>query len=141
MEESEEGEVRRNWWKEVFILVDLICCGAILFPVVWSIRHLQEASQTDGKATISLEKLKLFRHFYIMVVIYIYFTRYLIFSMDKYFQVLANVLKNIIILFAENVIIDYIKLSYGKIKWNEFKKYLFFQNHRIFIENYGAIQI
>jgi hypothetical protein len=76
MEESEEGEVRRNWWKEVFILVDLICCGAILFPVVWSIRHLQEASQTDGKATISLEKLKLFRHFYIMVVIYIYFTRY-----------------------------------------------------------------
>ncbi|KAI8517761.1 hypothetical protein Bbelb_037780, partial [Branchiostoma belcheri] len=36
--------------REVFILVDLLCCGAILFPVVWSIRHLQEASQTDGKA-------------------------------------------------------------------------------------------
>ena len=46
---------------------------------VWSIRHLQDASQTDGKATISLEKLKLFRHFYIMVVIYIYFTRFVAF--------------------------------------------------------------
>ncbi len=75
IEESEEGEVRHNWWKEIFILVDLVCCGAILFPVVWSIRHLQDSSRTDGKATISLEKLKLFRHFYIMVVCYIYFTR------------------------------------------------------------------
>jgi hypothetical protein len=36
IEESEEGEIRRNWWKEVFILVDLVCCGAILFPVVSS---------------------------------------------------------------------------------------------------------
>ena len=34
IEESEEGEIRRNWWKEVFILVDLVCCGAILVPVV-----------------------------------------------------------------------------------------------------------
>ena len=32
-----------------------------------SIRHLQEASTTDGKAAISLAKLKMFQHFYIMV--------------------------------------------------------------------------
>ncbi len=38
IEESEEGEARHNWWREIFILVDLLCCGAILFPVVWSIR-------------------------------------------------------------------------------------------------------
>ena len=35
----------------------------------------QEASQTDVKAAISLEKRKLFLHFYIMVVCYVFFTR------------------------------------------------------------------
>ncbi|XP_013788341.1 protein GPR107-like isoform X1 [Limulus polyphemus] len=79
MEESEEGEAQHTTWREVFILVDLLCCGAILFPVVWSIRHLQEASQTDGKAAMNLEKLKLFRHFYIMIVCYIYFTRIIVY--------------------------------------------------------------
>ncbi|XP_064648726.1 protein GPR107-like isoform X2 [Lineus longissimus] len=69
IEESEEGTTRYTTWKEVFILVDLLCCGAILFPVVWSIRHLQEGSQTDGKAAINLRKLKLFRHFYIMITV------------------------------------------------------------------------
>ncbi|GIY55939.1 protein GPR107 [Caerostris extrusa] len=78
MEESEEGQSQHYTWREIFILVDLICCGAILFPVVLSIRHLQEASQTDGKAAINLEKLKLFRHFYVMIVCYIYFTRIIV---------------------------------------------------------------
>merc|ERR1711992_442015 len=73
------GEANHQAWKEIFVLIDLICCGAILLPVVWSIRHLKEASQTDGKAAISLEKLKLFRHFYIMVVCYVYFTRIIVF--------------------------------------------------------------
>ncbi|KAL0902188.1 hypothetical protein ABMA27_000120 [Loxostege sticticalis] len=76
--ESEEGAAEHNAWRDIFILVDLLCCGAILFPVVWSIRHLQDASSTDGKAAINLRKLKLFRHFYIMVVCYIYFTRIII---------------------------------------------------------------
>ncbi|XP_077986317.1 protein GPR108-like isoform X2 [Glandiceps talaboti] len=78
IEQTEEGRSEYYMWKEVFILVDLLCCGAILFPVVWSIRHLQEASSTDGKA-ISLAKLKLFRHFYIMIVCYIYFTRIIVY--------------------------------------------------------------
>ena len=38
---------------------------------------IKDASSTDGKAAVSLEKLKLFRHFYIMVVCYVYFTRWI----------------------------------------------------------------
>ncbi|KAL4609361.1 protein GPR107-like isoform X1 [Arapaima gigas] len=77
IESTEEGTTEYGLWKEILFLVDLLCCGAILFPVVWcvSIRHLQEASATDGKAAINLAQLKLFRHYYVMIVCYIYFTR------------------------------------------------------------------
>ncbi|KAH1010109.1 hypothetical protein HUJ05_004463 [Dendroctonus ponderosae] len=79
LEESEEGDIEYLAWRNVVIMIDLLCCGGILFPVVWSIRHLQEASETDGKAAINLRKLKLFRHFYIMVVCYIYSTRIIVY--------------------------------------------------------------
>nr|XP_017823085.2 protein GPR108 isoform X1 [Callithrix jacchus] len=75
IESREEGTSDYGLWKEILFLVDLICCGAILFPVVWSIRHLQDASGTDGKVAVNLAKLKLFRHYYVMVICYVYFTR------------------------------------------------------------------
>ncbi|GAB5567621.1 protein GPR108 isoform X3 [Prionailurus iriomotensis] len=75
IESREEGASDYRLWKETLFLVDLICCGAILFPVVWSIRHLQDASGTDGKAAVNLAKLKLFRHYYVMIICYVYFTR------------------------------------------------------------------
>lgn len=37
IESTEEGSSEYNLWKEILFLVDLICCGAILFPVVWSV--------------------------------------------------------------------------------------------------------
>uniref|UniRef100_A0A8C1LTX0 G protein-coupled receptor 108 n=1 Tax=Cyprinus carpio TaxID=7962 RepID=A0A8C1LTX0_CYPCA len=61
IEETEEGASEYTLWREILFLVDLICCGAVLFPVVWS--------------AMNLEKLKLFRHYYVMIVCYIYFTR------------------------------------------------------------------
>ncbi|XP_023949176.1 protein GPR107 [Bicyclus anynana] len=76
--ESEEGAVEHNAWRILFILVDMLCCGAIMFPVVWSIHHLEDSSTTDGKAAVNLRKLKLFRHFYIMILCYIYFTRFIV---------------------------------------------------------------
>lgn len=79
VEETEEASAEHAMWGELLFLLDFLCCGAILLPVVWSIRHLQEASQTDGKAATNLRKLKLFRHFYIMVVCYIYFTRIIVY--------------------------------------------------------------
>lgn len=79
IDESQIGDKEHSLWRDIFNLVDLLCCAAILFPVVWSIRHLQDASATDGKAAINLKKLKLFRQFYIMIVCYIYFTRIIVY--------------------------------------------------------------
>ncbi|XP_030386522.1 protein GPR107 [Scaptodrosophila lebanonensis] len=77
-DESDQSDAEFRTWRNIFFFVDLLCCGAILFPIVWSIRHLHEASATDGKAAINLRKLKLFRQFYIMIVCYIYFTRIIV---------------------------------------------------------------
>lgn len=75
LEEKEQGNADYMTWRQLFFALDLFCCGAILFPVIWSIRHLESAARTDGKMVFNLKKLKIFKHFYIMVIFYIYFTR------------------------------------------------------------------
>ncbi|NXD75031.1 GP107 protein, partial [Halcyon senegalensis] len=76
IESTEEGTTEYGLWKEILFLVDLLCCGAILFPVVWSIRHLQEASATDGKGKYSdgAVVLIVLSPFPSQIVCYIYFT-------------------------------------------------------------------
>uniref|UniRef100_A0A2K6C033 GOST seven transmembrane domain-containing protein n=1 Tax=Macaca nemestrina TaxID=9545 RepID=A0A2K6C033_MACNE len=75
IESREEGASDYVLWKEILFLMDLICCSAILFPVVWSIWHLQDTSGTDRKVAVNLAKLKLFQHYCVTVICYIYFTR------------------------------------------------------------------
>ncbi|KAL4284240.1 hypothetical protein GQ457_16G023080 [Hibiscus cannabinus] len=67
---GETGPFIKDWvtWNQLFLLVDIICCCAIIFPIVWSIRSLRETSKTDGKAARNLAKLTLFRQFYIVVI-------------------------------------------------------------------------
>ncbi|KAG0469140.1 hypothetical protein HPP92_018468 [Vanilla planifolia] len=80
---GETGPFIENWftWNQVFLLIDIICCCAIIFPIVWSIRALRETSKTDGKAARNLAKLTLFRHFYIVVIGYLYFTRIVVYAL------------------------------------------------------------
>ncbi|KAJ6300182.1 hypothetical protein OIU76_021056 [Salix suchowensis] len=80
---GETGPFIKDWvtWNQVFLLIDIICCCAIIFPIVWSIRSLRENSKTDGKAARNLAKLQLFRQFYIVVIGYLYFTRIVVFAL------------------------------------------------------------
>lgn len=69
-------------WRQVFLLVDIICCCAVLFPIIWSIKNLREAAMTDGKAAVNLMKLTLFRQYYVIVICYIYFTRVAVYVLE-----------------------------------------------------------
>lgn len=81
---DETSPFNQDWvtWKQVFLLVDVICCCAVLFPIVWSIKNLREAARSDGKAAVNLMKLTLFRHYYIVVICYIYFTRVVVYALE-----------------------------------------------------------
>lgn len=102
-----EGEVAFDSWTAILHLVDIICCCAVLIPIVWQVNTLEKnialsnTAHTDinetSDAIISEDefeddypqsapddrklaaKLKLFRSFYMLVVAYIYATRILIY--------------------------------------------------------------
>ena len=82
---DENGPALNGWleWRDLFHLLDIVCCCAILVPIVWSIKHLREAAMTDGKKVRNMNKLILFRQFYVMVVAYIYFTRIIVFLLKS----------------------------------------------------------
>ncbi|KAL2502801.1 Lung seven transmembrane receptor family protein [Forsythia ovata] len=109
---GETGPFIKDWvtWNQVFLLVDIICCCAIIFPIVWSIRSLRETSKTDGKAARNLAKLTLFRQFYIVVIGYLYFTRIVVFALRTIsaykYQWVANAVEEIVSL-AFYVVIFY----------------------------------
>lgn len=41
LEESAPGSQGWLTWRDILHLVDIVCCCAILLPIVWSIRHLR----------------------------------------------------------------------------------------------------
>ena len=41
LEETAPGSQGWLAWRDILHLVDIVCCCAIMFPIVWSIRHLR----------------------------------------------------------------------------------------------------
>ena len=88
-----EGDAGYDRWLALLHLVDIICCCAVLIPLVWQVNALEknagiddwddeeehEMGLQDGEKNATLEKLKLFRSFYLLVVGYIYATRILVY--------------------------------------------------------------
>ncbi|KAI3823409.1 hypothetical protein L1987_04844 [Smallanthus sonchifolius] len=71
---GETGPYIEDWvtWNQVFLLVDLICCCAVIFPVVWSIRSF---SKVESKAARNLT------WFCVVVIGYLLVTRIGVFAM------------------------------------------------------------
>lgn len=70
IDESEEGDIKHTTWTDIFILVDLICCGAILFPVVWLVLKF---TKTNHEQTPECESNRsVFHHFFFFFVLIVY---------------------------------------------------------------------
>jgi len=82
LEETSPGSAGWLTWRDILHLLDMVCCCLILLPIMWSIRHLREAAQVDGKAARNMVRLKRFRTFYLLVVSYVYFTRIIVFLLN-----------------------------------------------------------
>lgn len=63
LDETAPGSKSWLLWRDTLHIVDILCCCAILFPVLWSIRHLRQAAEVDGKAAEAKMKLEIFRRF------------------------------------------------------------------------------
>jgi hypothetical protein len=111
LSQETDGETNYQTWLGLLHIVDLICCAAVVVPLVWQINTLEKntglmdddvagtlANTTpendangvspwrdrvialeSGRMDPLLEKLKLFRTFYLVLVGYIYSTRILIY--------------------------------------------------------------
>jgi len=82
LDETAPGAVGWLTWRDMLHLLDMMCCCAILLPIVWSIKHLSASSERDGRAARDADRLKQFRKFYLVVVAYIYITRVVVFLLD-----------------------------------------------------------
>lgn len=119
----EEGEQSYDDWTALLHFVDILCCLAVLLPLVWQIHSLETAvaaEETKGVVAVStsrasngdeeldpfdeqrqsltapttnivpvedsltLEKLKLFRSYYLTVVAYIYVTRIIVYLLQEH---------------------------------------------------------
>lgn len=107
LSQETEGESSYKAWTGVLHIVDIICCCAVLIPIVWQVNemeknagitdyegdeiHPSKATQENGTSGAShdednddnkddaLSKLKLFRTFYLIVMGYVYTTRIVIY--------------------------------------------------------------
>ncbi|KAJ3443345.1 hypothetical protein M0812_09182 [Anaeramoeba flamelloides] len=75
VEETMPGTQSYFTWWDLLKIFDLICVCLILFPIIWSSNHLKNTAKVDGKQAKNLQKLTLFKQFYLIAVVYIYFTR------------------------------------------------------------------
>lgn len=111
LSQETDGESNYQTWLGLLHIVDLLCCAAVVVPIVWQISKLEKnaglvdddvagtlanssieddnngispwservAALESGSMDPILEKLKLFRTFYLVLVTYIYATRILIY--------------------------------------------------------------
>lgn len=85
-DELAPGSISFLAWVDVLHIADFIASTAVMLPIVWSLRALQQSQGAggdgDGKAVETLSRLVLFRNFYMATIVYIYVTRFLLYILS-----------------------------------------------------------
>ncbi|EOA20678.1 hypothetical protein CARUB_v10000990mg [Capsella rubella] len=100
---GETGPFIENWviWNQFFLLADTSCCSTIVIVMVRSMcsTRRETSKKPDGKAVKNLAKLPLFRRFYVLVIVYFFFTRIVVFALkikvDYKYQWVSNAAEEI----------------------------------------------
>lgn len=118
-----EGEHSFARWTAILHMVDILCCCAVLIPIVWQVNNLEknmeqsngdhndiDESSDDVLTEVELDedtdrpengrlasKLKLFRSFYLLVVSYIYITRILVYLFASMLNYRHQWLRNFVV--------------------------------------------
>ena len=73
----ETGPYRHDWfaWNHIFILADVICCCAVLFPIWWSTKNLRDESAKTGG-------MKMSEHYFDVLLVYFFITRAVVYASD-----------------------------------------------------------
>ncbi|KAJ6248078.1 hypothetical protein M0813_18181 [Anaeramoeba flamelloides] len=72
-----------QWW-DILKFFDLVCVCCIIFPIIYTISHLQSTASVDGKMAKNVERLKIFKEFYIVTFVYIYTTRLFVMIIPRF---------------------------------------------------------
>ncbi|KAJ3442728.1 hypothetical protein M0812_12473 [Anaeramoeba flamelloides] len=72
-----------QWW-DILKFFDLVCVCCIIFPIIYTISHLQSTASVDGKMAKNVERLRIFKEFYIVTFIYIYTTRLFVMIIPRF---------------------------------------------------------
>jgi len=74
-DELPRGSTSFMRWRELFLVIDLVCCFVVSLPIFFHIQHLEKTVEGGQKAVRNLAKLRQFRRFYLLVLVYVYFSR------------------------------------------------------------------
>lgn len=82
-DEADPGTRSYTDWVTVLHVADVVACAVVLFPIMWSIRHIKQAQEADRdeKTKDTLIRLTQFRSFYLTTMAWLYFTRIVVYVM------------------------------------------------------------
>lgn len=81
--EANPSDIEYENWYVDFLFADYICFISLSWPVLRTLIWLKGAAKGEGKGATSSAKIKIFEHFFLMVMIYSSLWRHVVYMVKK----------------------------------------------------------